>query len=50
MKKNEVIQIRVTPEEKAAIERVAKSYGLNKSDFLRLAAAKMINEREMQER
>ena len=46
MNKNKHIQIRVTLEEKAAIERIAKVYKLNKSELLKLAIAKLINEYE----
>ena len=47
MNKNKHIQIRVTLEEKAAIERIAKVYKLNKSELLKLAIAKLINEYEL---
>ena len=46
MNKDKHIQIRVTQEEKAAIERIAKVYKLNKSELLKLAIAKLINEYE----
>lgn len=35
MKRNEVIQIRVSADEKAAIERAAADAGKTKSDYLR---------------
>ena len=50
MNKDKHIQIRVTPEEKAAIERIAKVYKLNKSELLKLAIAKLISEYELKKK
>lgn len=47
MLKKELIQIRVTKEEKTAIKRISASKGMNVSEFLLYAAMRTISEYEI---